>query len=169
MAKNLRVYIRTTHRYLGFFLAGIMIVYALSGITLIFRKTDFLKRDVQVEKQIETNLLPSELNDQLEIKGPKNFRKEGDTVYFKTGSYNEKTGIAKYTTKELPYLLQKITKLHKASTNDPLYWLNIFFGASLLFFALSSFWMFKPNTDIFKKGLYFTAFGLALTLILLFI
>ena len=34
---------RVLHRYLGYFLAGIMIVYALSGITLIFRKTDSFK------------------------------------------------------------------------------------------------------------------------------
>ena len=31
---------RILHRYLGFFLAGIMMIYAVSGITLIFRNTD---------------------------------------------------------------------------------------------------------------------------------
>ena len=35
---------RIIHRYLGFFLAGIMAVYALSGIVLILRDTDFLKQ-----------------------------------------------------------------------------------------------------------------------------
>jgi len=34
---------RTYHRYLGFFLSGIMAVYAISGIILIFRDTEFLK------------------------------------------------------------------------------------------------------------------------------
>ncbi len=32
---------RVVHRYLGFFLAGIMIVYAISGIVLTVRDTDF--------------------------------------------------------------------------------------------------------------------------------
>ncbi len=36
---------RVIHRYLGFFLVGIMAVYSLSGIVLIFRDTDFLKQE----------------------------------------------------------------------------------------------------------------------------
>jgi hypothetical protein len=35
---------RELHRYLGFFLVGIMSVYAISGVVLIFRDTDFLKK-----------------------------------------------------------------------------------------------------------------------------
>ena len=38
---------RVLHRYLGFFLAGIMMIYAVSGITLIFRNTDTFKQEVQ--------------------------------------------------------------------------------------------------------------------------
>ena len=34
---------RIWHRYLGFFLAGIMAVYSTSGVLMIFRDTDFLK------------------------------------------------------------------------------------------------------------------------------
>jgi hypothetical protein len=37
----------------------------------------------------------------------------------------------------------------------------------LLFFVLSAFWMFMPGTAVFKKGLYFTAGGIILTLIML--
>lgn len=39
---------RIIHRYLGFFLAGIMAVYALSGIIMIFRDTDFLKKKTRL-------------------------------------------------------------------------------------------------------------------------
>ena len=56
---------------------------------------------------------------------------------------------------KLPILLQKMEKLHKATTESPLYYLNLFFGASLLFFVLSSFWMFTPKMPAFKKGMYF--------------
>ncbi len=34
--KDIRTAMRLIHRYLGFFLAGIMAVYALSGIIMIF-------------------------------------------------------------------------------------------------------------------------------------
>jgi hypothetical protein len=67
----------------------------------------------------------------------------------------------------LPAVLEKFTKMHKATTNSPLFFLNIFFGVSLLFFVLSAFWMFMPSSDIFKKGIYFTLAGIALTLIML--
>ena len=40
---------------------------------------------------------------------------------------------------------------------------------ALMFFVISTFWMFLPSTDIFKKGLYFTLAGFVLALILLFV
>ena len=42
---NLNKTMRVYHRYLGFFLAGIMAMYAISGIILIFRDTDLLKSE----------------------------------------------------------------------------------------------------------------------------
>lgn len=160
---------RVIHRYLGFFLAGIMAMYSISGIVLIFRKTDFLKRDVAVEQQLAVNLNTSEIGKALKIKDFKAERMEGTTIYFANGQYDATTGSATIIKKELPYLLNKMTHLHKATTNDPLYYLNIFFGLSLLFFVISSFWMFRPSTDIFRKGMYFTIGGILLTLLLLFV
>ena len=90
-------------------------------------------------------------------------------VFFKEGTYNRQTGEASYSKKELPYVLNKLTRLHKASTDDPLYWLNIFFALSLLFFVVSSLWMFLPKTKIFRKGMVFMAAGIILTLVLIFI
>ena len=159
---------RIAHRYLGFFLAGIMAVYALSGVVLIFRQTDFLKQEVLAEKTLAPNLSEEELGKELKIKGLK-VQEEGNVLYFEGGEYNQSTGEAKYTTKELPYVLDKMTKLHKATTKSPVYWLNIFFGVALLFFVTSAFWMFMPTTSVFRKGLYFAAAGVVLTLVLLFI
>ena len=161
---------RVIHRYLGFFLVGIMAVYSLSGIILIFRDTDFLKQEKQVQKQVKPNVAnPDELGRMLGIRGLKVDKEEGNTVYFKEGKYDKATGNADYTAKELPFLLDKMTHLHKAKSADPLFFLNIFFGASLFFFVVSSFWMFTPSTPMFKKGLYFTIGGIVLTLLLLFI
>lgn len=162
-------YMRIIHRYLGFFLAGIMAVYAISGIVLVFRNTDFLKKEVQYEKQIAANVPAQEVGKKLKIKGFKVAKEENGMVYFKEGTYNTKTGTAKYAKKELPYVMDKMTKMHKATTNSPLYWLNIFFGLALLFFVISAFWMFLPTSSAFRKGLYFTLGGIILTLIMLFL
>jgi hypothetical protein len=162
-------YMRILHRYIGFFLAGIMAVYALSGIVLIYRDTNFLKQEKQIEKKINPRVNETELGKMLGIKELKVSRIESDTLYFAQGTYNSSTGVANYTSKQLPYVMNQLTQLHKASTKKPLYWLNTFFGVSLLFFVVSSFWMFRPKTAIFKKGIYFTIAGLVLTLILLYV
>lgn len=168
MRKTTGFYMRLIHRYLGFFLAGIMAMYALSGVVMIFRETDFLKQEVQVEKQLKPNLEVEALGMEVRIRNLKVQRTEGDMLYFETGRYNKSNGMATYTVHELPYVLDKMTKLHKATTNSPVFWLNIFFGLSLLFFVISAFWMFLPKTTVFKKGLYFSLAGITLTLILLF-
>jgi hypothetical protein len=160
---------RIYHRYLGFFLAGIMAVYAISGIVMIFRNTGIFKTTHTIEKSFPPGSKPEELGKALRIRDFKVLKEENDILYFETGSFNKSTGLARYHTTGLPRILEKLTQIHKASTGDPLFFLNIFFGLSLLFFVISSFWMFMPKTAIFKKGLYFTLGGIILTLILLFI
>ena len=162
---SMRIY----HRYLGFFLAGIMAVYALSGIVLIFRDTDFLKSEKLVQQQLKPGLTADSLGKAIRMRDLKIESVNGDVQTFKQGTYNTATGAVSYTTKNLPKMVEKLTHLHKANTKDPLFYLNVFFGVSLLFFVISSFWMFMPKTSIFKKGLYFTLAGIALTLIMLFL
>ena len=101
--------VRVYHRYLGFFLTGIMFMYALSGITLTFRDKEYFKKEVFIEK------------------------------------------------------------MHKATSSKPLYFLNVFFGVALLFFVFSSYWMFLPQTDIFRKAIYFTLGGIAISLLMILI
>ena len=160
---------RIIHRYLGFFLAGIMAVYALSGIVLIFRDTDLFKVEKQIEKKLEPNTKISQIGKELRIRNIKITKSEGDVVYFNNGTYNTNTGVVNYTSKKLPFVLDKFAHLHKATSGDPLYLLNIFFGVSLLFFAISSFLMFVPKSKVFKKGLYFALAGFIFTILILFV
>lgn len=160
---------RIYHRYLGFFLAGIMAVYSLSGITLIFRDTDFLKQKKTIVNKIAPNLPIEEVGKLIKLRDLKAKSENGDTIFFASGFYNKVTGEAQNTVKSLPRVMEKLTQLHKANTKQPLFYLNVFFGVSLLFFVISSFWMFMPKTSIFKKGLYFTLAGIALVLLLLFV
>ncbi|MEP6713802.1 MAG: hypothetical protein ABJA37_15350 [Ferruginibacter sp.] len=166
-SKPLNYYMRILHRYIGFFLPGIMAVYALSGTVLIFRDTNFLKNEKHTAAMLAPGITAVEVGKAIKIRELKFTRTEGDIQYFEQGTYNSKTGEANYTVRELPRILNKLTQLHKASTKQPLFFLNVFFAASLLFFVISSFWMFKPETKIFKKGMIFTIAGVILTLILL--
>jgi len=162
---SMRIY----HRYLGFFLAGIMAVYAISGVVMIFRDTDFLKRDQQIEKKLPPGLKVDELGQAIRIRNLKAESETNEVIRFQQGNYNKITGMVAYTMKSLPRGIEKLTQLHKASTKQPLFYLNVFFGGGLLFFVISSFWMFMPKTTIFKKGLYFTLAGILVTIILLLV
>ena len=160
---------RIIHRYLGFFLVGIMAVYALSGIVMIFRDTDFLKSEKTIVRNLKPNISSADLKDVLKQKDFKIINEDNTTVYFKNGEYEKATGKVKYTTKELPIVLNKMTELHKAKSGQPLFFLNVFFGISLLFFVISSFWMFPAKAKTFKNGMYFVLGGIVLTVILLLV
>jgi len=160
---------RLIHRYLGFFLAGIMAIYAISGMVLIYRDSPFLKNETAFAKTIATNVSPSDLGKELGIRNLRVESEEAGVISFRGGTYNSNTGEANWVKRELPMVLDKLTHIHKAKSADPLYYLNLFFGASLLFFVISSFWMFMPGTKVFKKGMWFTIGGMALVLTLLFV
>lgn len=167
--KDTRTFMRITHRYLGFFLAGIMAVYAVSGVLLVYRDTDFLKKEKKYDKTVAKNLNEKELGKELKIKNLEIEKTEGEISTFKQGTYNAASGEAKYSKKELPFVLDKMTKLHKSQSKETLSPLNTFFGISLFFFVISSFWMFNPKTKAFKRGMIFTVVGLMVSIILLLI
>ena len=146
-----------------------MAVYAISGIAMIFRNDDTFKILENTETTLAVNLDEKTLGEVMEIKGLSILKQEGSLLFFEDGTYNQATGETIYVKKELPFLLDKMTQLHKATTNSPIYWLNIFFGVSLLFFVISSFWMFLPHTSVFRNGIYFTLAGIVMTLIILFV
>ena len=44
--KKSKLTVRIIHRYLGFFLVCVLAVYSISGITMIFRRTDTFKKKI---------------------------------------------------------------------------------------------------------------------------
>ncbi|MCX8531026.1 hypothetical protein [Chryseobacterium luquanense] len=167
--KDTRSFMRITHRYLGYFMAGIMVIYALSGILLIYRDTDFLKQEKKYEKTIAKELDDKAIEKELKLKNFEVTKKEGTVSYFKEGTYNSATGETKYSKMELPLVLDKMAKLHKSKSADNLSPLNAFFGICLFFFVISSFWMFNPKSKPFKRGIKFTIAGIVLAIVLIFI
>lgn len=164
---KLRNSIRQYHRWLGFFLSGIMAVYAISGILLIFRNTDILKYEQQEQRQLVPQLSAEALGNELRIKGFAVLEQNSTSVTFKQGHYDKTSGLAVITRKDYPKVLQQLVHLHKATTNSPLYWLNISFGLSLLFFVISAFIMFLPKTRLFKNGLKIAGAGFAFAILVL--
>lgn len=167
--KDTRSFMRIFHRYLGYLMAGIMAVYSISGVILVYRDTDFLKKENHYEKVFEKNLTEKQLGEETKIKNFEITKTENEIAYFKEGTYNSVTGKADYTKKELPFIWDKMTKLHKAKSEQALSPLNTFFGICLFFFVLSSFWMFPPKSRVFKRGMVFTAIGIVIALLLTFL
>lgn len=167
--RDTRSLMRITHRYLGFFMAGMMAVYSISGILMTYRDTDFLKKDKMYEKVFGKNLGEKDLSKKIKMKGFEVQKIENGIVYFKGGTYNSATGKAQYTKKELPFVLDKMTQLHKSQSKDSLSPLNAFFGFSLFFFVISSFWMFNFKSKAFRRGMIYAGVGFILAVILIFI
>lgn len=160
---------RVVHRLLGFFLAGIMTIYALTGIIMTFRKVDLLEYDHEIELQLDPDIHIAELSSYLEIKKFKVLKIEDDILFFKEGNYNIRSGLAKYKVKKYPIIIRQMVDFHEASTESKphTFFFNIIFGLSLFFFVISSFWMFNSKSKGIPKGIYYFIGGLILTIIIL--
>lgn len=169
--KTIYYYMRALHRDIGFFTLGLIVIYSLSGILLIYRDVDFLKCERTIEKKLSADLEPSELSkamiDAFHIKNAKVTRTEGEMIYVEKGSYNKTTGVAAYTTKDYPFPLNKFVNLHKISSGKPAHWFAAIFGLLFLFLALSSFWMYKKGTGLFRRGIYIAGAGIIVSILVL--
>ena len=66
----------------GIFLAGIMAVYAISGVVMIFRDTDFLKREKQIEKKLAPGLKLDEVSLAIRIRDLKAESETNELIRF---------------------------------------------------------------------------------------
>lgn len=164
--------VRTLHRDVGFLLIGLTVIYCLSGLLLIYRDTGFLKSEQRVEKTIETGLALESLSrithSRLELVSD-----DGKEIVFKSktvsGLYEPNTGKISYTAVKLPPVLEKLNALHKTSARSANHWFAVAYAGMLLFMALSSFWMYKPESKIYKRGLTISAAGAVVAVAVLII
>lgn len=166
--KDTKSFMRITHRYLGYFAAGIMAVYSISGVLLIYRDTNFLKKENKTEIVLKPNMTEKELAKEIKMKNVEFKAGEGDLKTFEQGTYNAKTGEAKYTKMQLPILLEKFNQLHKSTSKHRYASLNTVFGLTLFFFVISSFWMFNFKSKAFRRGMIYAGIGFVLALIMVF-
>lgn len=167
--RSIHYYMRTLHRYVGYLALGFTLIYSISGIILVYRDTDFLKREKTVERKLPANLNESALSNELHMRGFKVLKTDGDLVYFANGTYNKATGTASYTVKALPTFVAKMNSLHKSASQNPSHLFATVFGVLLLFLAISSLWMFKPKAKSFKRGMIVAGSGVVFAIVLLLI
>jgi len=159
---------RVLHRNIGFFILGFVLIYALSGIALIYRDSDFMKQERTITVILPGETKPADLGQALKIREFRILKTEGDIIFFRGGSYNSTTGVAEYTVKELVFPFNKLTALHKTASKNPFHWFTLVLGILLTFLAVSSIWMFNSKSRLFRNGIYtvLTGFVFAVLLIL---
>jgi hypothetical protein len=165
--KSINQIVRVLHRNIGFFVLGFVVIYAFSGITLIYRDSDFLKQDKTLTVSLPVDIRVGDLGPALRLREFKILKTEGDIIYFQGGTFNTKTGEAVNTVKELAFPFNKLANLHKTPSKNPFHWFTLAFGLVMLFMAVSSFWMFNRKSQIFRKGLYTILGGFVFAVILL--
>jgi len=169
LKKPVNYYMRAIHRDIGYFVIGLTIIYGISGIMLIYRDTGFLKQEKTIERRLPADIEEQKLGMILHLKDYRVLKTEGDVVYFQNGTYNKATGIASYSGESLPPVLEKFNGLHKSSSQNIVHWFSLIYGVLLLFLAISSFWMYRSGTKMFRRGIIIAGTGFAGSIILLFL
>jgi len=125
-----------------------------------------------VQKTVSKNIDSAELAKTLRVREISIVKSEGGVVYFragdtiKNGKYDKATGMVSYMEKQLPALLTKFNELHKASSRNTGHLFSVVYGILLFFLAVSSFWMYKPGTKIFRQGIYISIAGMLAALLM---
>lgn len=155
---------RILHRDIGFLTIGLTIVYALSGVLLIYRNTDFLKTERVEEKQLAVHLTGNDLGQLLRIRSFKVEREEGGIIYFKGGTYDTATGKSVVARKVYLPPFDKLVSLHKVTGTNNISIVALVYGIMLAFLAVSSLFMYKFGSRKSKRGLMLIAVSVAITI-----
>lgn len=157
---------RVLHRDIGYLTIGLTLVYALSGMLLIYRNTDFLKTEKVEEKQLVANLSTDDLGLQLRIRNLKIERAEGEIFYFKEGFYDAATGKSVVVRKVYIFPFDKLINLHKITGAHNVSVLSLVYGFMLCFLAVSSLFMFKLGSRKSLRGMGLIAVSIVLTIVI---
>lgn len=175
---NIRKTLRTLHRDFGYLVVGITFIYTVSGIALNHRQDwnphyTMVSEDLTLPATNQIEFTKDEIITML-----KNF--EFDAVYKKhfitkkgeikifvsegTVMYNPQQGkVELEVLKKRPFFFQ-INKIHLAQTNRVWIWISDIMAVFLLFVAMSGLFLLKGKYGIKGRGLWFTAFGIAIPL-----
>ncbi len=157
---------RSLHRDVGLLLVGLTLVYCLSGVVLVYRDQGFLKSPQLVDKSLPAGLGAGDLGRVLHLRDFKVEKQEAGVIYFKEGSYDSATGQAKYLAQTYPSWLSGLNGLHMLSSRSGVHLVAVVYGVLLMFLALSSFWMYRPGTRHFRRGVLLAGIGIVFALVI---
>jgi hypothetical protein len=160
---------RALHRDIGFLVIGLTIVYCISGLVLLYRDTDAFTVDKRYVETIRPHTSPEKLGEALKLRRLQVIKESSDTIYFNYGTYCKSSGVADYTINTYPEMVWKINGFHKTKSRFGAHWIGLIYVILLFFLAISSFWMYKPKSKKFKRGMILTAMGLLIAIAALYL
>lgn len=182
---TIRRLLRILHRDLGYFIVGMIVVYALSGIYLNHRH-DFnpdykiFVEDFKVEVKNESSYSANDIKTILQtldfdLRYKKHYiNNEGFVkVFIENGEVviNPETGEGRLQYLQKRPLIFSFNKLHKASIGALWKWVSDFMAVVLLFVGISGLFLMKGKRGFNRWGIWFTIGGIIVPLvfILLFV
>lgn len=163
---NLHRYMRSIHHYVGYLTLGFAIVYALSGITMVYRNTDFLKVERTHATSIAVMLTPERLKAELKLRDMKVLSDNDSTIVFDAGVYSKLSGEVTYTTKEYVVPIDKFAALHKVNSKSGVHIVGILFGAAIFTLAVTSLFIFPTKSKQFAGNMVVVAVGVAICILI---
>lgn len=188
--------IRSLHRDLGYFVIGLTLIYAITGIVLSGRGLGWFKVEFTDKAVMEKSIQSSEFNKEFvktvlagkvdevfpsssyeSVKKHMNLKlvkQENGFLHFKAWrslnvKYEENSGNIDVRYKGYPIALEIFVDAHKAAHDSAWFYLAIIYSVILSFLAISSFWMVKGKNGFRRRGVYFMLAGFAVVAIFLFI
>lgn len=171
--KSATYYVRCLHRDIGYLMLGLSLVYALSGVILIYKDTDFLKSPQRVEAVLPQHMPFSEVARELHLRRYEVTGNAGGVVSFRDGAnltdgmYDANSGSVSYVANRFPVVVDQFIRLHKLNSSKVLQYIGVLYGALLLFLALSSLFMFKLHSRNFRRGIVLSSTGTLMALVFL--
>ena len=178
--------VRSLHRDLGYFVIGLTLIYAITGIILSGRGLGWFKQEIKSEIVIEQNISSKDFNKKfiqvvkegklLEIFPEDSYssvekhlklkqtKVEENISYYQAWrslkiKYDKSTGNTLVKYKGYPFVVEVFVEAHKASHESAWFYLAIIYSVILSFLAISSFWMVKGKNGFKRRGVYFMLAG----------
>jgi hypothetical protein len=178
--KKWRKLLRSLHRDLGYFFAGLTCLYAVSGILLNIKSEgeDPAYSEIRIEKKLKSNYSQKELKTNWSILLPEApeithifFDKSNNyNIYVKggMGKYSPKTGLINIRIYKERKIIKFINDIHY-NQGKRFTWLANIFAIILIFFSISGLLIVKGKKGFMKRGVWLMIGGILLPILLYFL
>lgn len=178
--KKVRIFLRKWHRDIGYFIAGLTIIYSISGvavnhiddwnpsytITKEMFKADTLSREYWQSEKIDS-IVVAHLKLEGELKDIFQESDEKIKLFFegKEVDYNMATGELTIETTSGKPVLKEVNFLHLNKPKKVWTYVADIFAGLLIFLAISGIFMVKGKNGVVGRGKWIVAAGILVPLI----